>query len=104
MNFDLCTGYFYCEIHVQNEKFVGDHGYSNNISSMHPIFIARGASFKRYFSTDSLVKNVDLFPLMAHLLKLPPPLSDGDLSRVLPLLSSSENNDNENVICTFYSI
>ena len=85
-------------------KFEGNHGYNNSLSSMHPIFIARGASFKRNFSTNSLIKNVDLFPLMAHLLKLPPPPSDGDLSRVLPLLSSPPVVHNEKSICKFHHL
>ncbi|KAJ6218990.1 hypothetical protein RDWZM_004802 [Blomia tropicalis] len=49
----------------------GEHGYDNQIDSMRPLFVGIGPSFKRsYFHRTSFV-NVDLYPLMLHLLDIP---------------------------------
>lgn len=79
----LCVSRQFCVIQK------GDHGYNNSIPSMHPIFVARGPSFKTHFSLNTQVSNVDLYPLMATLLKLPIPPSSGDMSRVVALLDPS---------------
>ena len=56
---------------------LGAHGYDPEHPSMHSMFIARGPSFKHHSQSYSnpekafgLVSNLDLYPLMCHLLQI----------------------------------
>lgn len=56
---------------------LGAHGYDPNHPSMHSMFIARGPSFKQHSQSYSApkntfapVSNLDLYPLMCHLLQI----------------------------------
>lgn len=70
----------------------GNHGYSNKYSDMRPFFIARGPAFRKGYLSEPF-KNVDIYPLMCHILGIPPAPNNGSLSRVLDLLVSSSSND-----------
>ncbi|KAI1897216.1 hypothetical protein AGOR_G00080950 [Albula goreensis] len=64
---------------------LGNHGYDNALSSMHPVFVARGPAFQHGYSKDS-ARAVDLYPLMCHILALPPESNNGSLSGLRDLL------------------
>lgn len=56
---------------------LGEHGYDNADPEMQAIFIAHGPAFR----TGARIRafpNVDVYPLLAHLLELPPVANDGD--------------------------
>jgi predicted AlkP superfamily pyrophosphatase or phosphodiesterase len=56
----------------------GSHGYDNQLTSMHGIFIARGSAFKK----DLVVKpfeNIHIYNLIAKILGLKPAPNDGNL-------------------------
>lgn len=63
----------------------GTHGYDIKNSDMHAIFYATGPSFKENYIQASF-KNTDIYPLLAHILKIQPAENDGDLSEVLNML------------------
>ena len=66
----------------------GNHGYNNTLPSMKPLFIANGRSFKTSFVYPKTFENVDLFPLMLHLLQIPISAypSNGSFERVSDML------------------
>ncbi|KAJ8355512.1 hypothetical protein SKAU_G00183060 [Synaphobranchus kaupii] len=73
---------------VQNRSdgfMLGNHGYDNALPSMHPVFVARGPAFRRGYSKAS-AHAVDLYPLMCHILDLPPAPNNGSLANVRDLL------------------
>lgn len=76
-------GYYIAPGNRSKENWLprGDHGYDNNLQSMHGIFLARGPAFKKNFETDT-IQNVDLCPLMCHILDLIPHPHNGSLARV----------------------
>ena len=59
----------------------GSHGYDNALPSMRAVFVAGGPSFKRGALIDSF-DNVDVYPLLAHLLRVPEAPNDGDMARL----------------------
>ncbi|WP_411850398.1 ectonucleotide pyrophosphatase/phosphodiesterase [Stenotrophomonas sp. LGBM10] len=63
----------------------GSHGYDNALPSMRAVFIARGPSFKQG-TVIAPFDNVDVYPLLAHLLDVPAAPNDGDAQRLLPAL------------------
>ena len=44
----------------------GNHGYDNELLSMHPVFLAAGPSFRKGLLAPPF-QNVDVYPLMCHL-------------------------------------
>ena len=70
----------------------GDHGYDNRADSMHPIFYAFGPAFRQINRAEAF-RNVDLYPLMLHILGLPIRLTNGSLDNVKHILADfpSEN-------------
>jgi len=64
---------------------VGEHGYDNIDPKMQALFIARGPDFRRGLVVPGF-PNVDLYPLLAHLLRIQPAPNDGDFAAVAPLL------------------
>ena len=63
----------------------GAHGYEPTLPSMRAIFFARGPAFRagtRLHGFD----NVDVYPLLAHLLAIPPAPNDGDAATWTPVL------------------
>ncbi len=67
---------------------VGNHGYDNADPSMQAIFIAHGPAF-RVGAKFPAFPNVDVYPLMAHLLGLPAVENDGNYDAVKGMLKAS---------------
>ncbi len=63
----------------------GAHGYDNENSDMHGIFYACGPAFKTNYTT-STFSNINLYPLMAKILKIKPAKTDGKLSEIKQIL------------------
>jgi predicted AlkP superfamily pyrophosphatase or phosphodiesterase len=57
----------------------GEHGFAPEDPSMRAVFVASGPSFRRGAVLPAF-DNVDLYPLLAHLLRVRPAANDGDLS------------------------
>ncbi|XP_042368795.1 bis(5'-adenosyl)-triphosphatase enpp4 [Plectropomus leopardus] len=75
---------------VQGEKKLprlGDHGYDNSLPSMHPFMAALGPSFRKGYRMSSL-QSVDIYPLMCHLLSVPPQPNNGTLTQARHLLAA----------------
>lgn len=68
-----------------NQYSSGAHGYDNDVADMKAIFYAMGPDFKKNYNHPEL-EVVDLYPLLAHLLKLEPAKVDGDFKRVKNML------------------
>lgn len=67
----------------------GSHGYDNQLTSMHGIFIARGSAFKK----DLVVKpfeNIHIYNLIAKILGLKPAPNDGNLELVQFMLKTKK--------------
>ncbi len=67
---------------------VGNHGYDNADPLMQAIFIAHGPAF-RAGAKVSAFPNVDVYPLMTHLLGLPATANDGNYDVVKGMLKAS---------------
>lgn len=63
---------------------------------MHPLFLARGPSFKKGAVVETF-NNIDLYPLMCQLLQLKAAPNNGSLAMVSELLEEED----ENIITTF---
>lgn len=63
----------------------GDHGFDNQLPSMHGILVADGPAFKDGFVV-SPVKNIHIYELICHILKLEPAANDGSLDSVRDIL------------------
>ncbi|XP_072226355.1 bis(5'-adenosyl)-triphosphatase enpp4 [Leuresthes tenuis] len=77
---------------------LGDHGYDNSLPSMHPFLAAAGPSFHRGYRLSRL-QSVDVYPLMCHLLSVPPQPNNGSLARARCLLAAETCWDVSLVIC-----
>ncbi len=62
---------------------------------MHPIFIAHGPAFKKNYKIPSF-KNVDIYPLMCHVLGVKAAVNNGTLANVLPMLVEDDTDDSFN--------
>ncbi|WP_201315835.1 ectonucleotide pyrophosphatase/phosphodiesterase [Dyella sp. EPa41] len=70
----------------RKDKFsLGEHGYDNEAPQMQALFVAHGPAFREGADVPSF-PNVDVYPLMAHLLGLPPAANDGDYDAVKDML------------------
>ncbi|XP_065184149.1 bis(5'-adenosyl)-triphosphatase enpp4-like [Sycon ciliatum] len=63
----------------------GAHGYDNDFPGVRPYFIATGPAFRRGFKMP-LMNNLDIYPLVFHILGEEPPASNGTLERASRLL------------------
>ncbi len=63
----------------------GEHGYDNADPAMRALFVAHGPSFGRGLVVPEF-DNVDVYPLLAHLLGVRPAPNDGDYAAVAPML------------------
>ncbi|XP_066492237.1 bis(5'-adenosyl)-triphosphatase ENPP4 [Tiliqua scincoides] len=72
---------------VQNETLskLGDHGFDNALSSMHPFLAAHGPAFRKGYRQET-INIVDIYPMMCHILGLTPQPNNGTLSNVKCLL------------------
>lgn len=57
----------------------GEHGYAPEDPTMHSVFVASGPAFRSGVVLAPF-DNVDVYPLLAHLLDVKPAANDGDLS------------------------
>jgi predicted AlkP superfamily pyrophosphatase or phosphodiesterase len=57
----------------------GEHGYDNDDPNMRALFIAHGPAFKRGLVVPEF-ENVNIYPLLAHVLGVEPAANDGDLA------------------------
>jgi predicted AlkP superfamily pyrophosphatase or phosphodiesterase len=64
---------------------LGEHGYDNADPHMRALFIAHGPAFKQGIRVKEF-PNVDVYPLMAHLLQVPAAPNDGDYDAVKDML------------------
>ena len=58
--------------------------------SMHPFFLAVGPAFKHGITVEPF-ESVDIYPLLCHILKIPPAKHEGSLDRVMTLLATEED-------------
>ena len=65
----------------------GAHGYDINEPDMQIIFRACGPDFKRGYTLPHSFSNVDLYSILAELLKIEPAKTDGSLDKVQELFS-----------------
>lgn len=63
----------------------GEHGYDIDHPEMRAIFIANGPAFKRGVTVPGF-DNVDVYPLLAHLLGVAPEKNDGNPATMIPML------------------
>ncbi|MBN8921817.1 MAG: alkaline phosphatase family protein [Rhodanobacter sp. 68-29] len=68
---------------------IGDHGYDNADPVMQALFVAHGPAFRAGLRTPAF-PNVDVYPLMTHLLGLPAAANDGDYDAVKGMLRSGD--------------
>lgn len=66
---------------------LGDHGFDNALPSMHPFFAATGPSFRQGYKIKRL-HSVDIYPLMCHLLSVPPQPNNGSMTQARCLLAA----------------
>ncbi len=64
----------------------GAHGYDPALPSMRAIFLAQGPAFRSGARIPAF-DNVDVYPLLAHLLGITPAPNDGDATTLEPLLA-----------------
>ena len=67
---------------------LGEHGYDNADPRMQALFVAHGPAF-RVGAKVGAFPNVDVYPLMTHLLGIPAANNDGDYAEVAPMLKPS---------------
>ena len=63
----------------------GEHGYDNADPRMQALFVAHGPAFRKD-ARHAPFPNVDVYPLMAHLLGVTPAANDGDYDAVKDML------------------
>jgi predicted AlkP superfamily pyrophosphatase or phosphodiesterase len=67
---------------MKNDYGKGNHGYDNNHTDMHGIFVARGPSFKEKYKTGTLW-NIDIYPLLCKIYNISPRANiDGSVERI----------------------
>lgn len=79
---------------VQNGSLprLGNHGYDNSLSSMHPFLAANGPAFRKGYRMET-INSVDLYPLMCHLLGIPEMPNNGSFSHIRCTLVSEKCTD-----------
>jgi predicted AlkP superfamily pyrophosphatase or phosphodiesterase len=65
----------------------GEHGYDNDDPAMRALFVAHGPAF-RHGVRIAEFDNVDVYPLLAHLLAITPQPNDGNLDHVRGILAT----------------
>lgn len=64
---------------------LGEHGYDNADPKMRALFVAHGPAFKHGIVVPEF-DNVDVYPLLAHILDIRPAPNDGDYAQVKSML------------------
>lgn len=65
---------------------LGEHGYDNALPQMQALFLAHGPAFRRGY-VQKTFPNVDVYPLMTHLLGITPAANDGHYADVKGMLT-----------------
>ena len=73
----------------QGHISIGEHGYDNADPRMGALFIAHGPAFRRGIRYP-VFPNVDVYPLMTHLLGIPAAANDGDYDAVKDMLKPAD--------------
>lgn len=77
------------ESEARRKRFsLGEHGYDNDDPAMRALFVAHGPAFKRGIVVPEF-DNVDVYPLLAHLLGIATQPNDGDYAAVSGMLKES---------------
>ena len=63
----------------------GEHGFDNADPAMRALFLAHGPAFRQHLVVPEF-SNVDVYPLMTHLLHIAPAANDGDYDAVKKML------------------
>ncbi|XP_057671675.1 bis(5'-adenosyl)-triphosphatase enpp4-like [Diorhabda carinulata] len=71
---------------LTNSSEFGVHGYSYNVSDMHPYFMARGPKIKSQHKVAPF-HTVDLFNLFTEILELPQLPNNGSMGNIIDILS-----------------
>lgn len=79
-----------CLINHKSTMIKGIHGYDNLNKDMYGIFFAQGVDFKNGYNAGTLY-NIDIYNLIAHLLKIKPAPNDGELKRIKHILKTKTN-------------
>jgi len=66
-------------------RSAGAHGYNPYNTDMHAIFYAKGPAFKVGYQHPTF-ENINLYPLICHILNIPPAPVDGDIKNVIMML------------------
>ena len=69
------------------QSLKGNHGFDNQVESMRAIFLARGPDFKQRHQIGP-VNNVDIYPLLCHLLDMRCNPNKGTISPFLDALNN----------------
>ncbi|OCT81338.1 hypothetical protein XELAEV_18028157mg [Xenopus laevis] len=74
---------------TQNESIsmLGDHGYDNDLHSMHPFLAAHGPAFRKSYKMRT-INNVDVYPMMCLILGITGQPNNGTLSNTKCLLAN----------------
>ena len=67
------------------------HGYDQIYPSMRGIFLVYGSDLKKNYQTTNYIENIDVYPLICHLLNLICQKRDGSLERVAIFLNKAES-------------
>jgi len=73
----------------QGHISIGEHGYDNADPLMQALFIAHGPAFQVDVKVNAF-PNVDVYPLMTHLLGIPAVANDGDYNAVKEMLKPAD--------------
>ncbi|XP_053565575.1 bis(5'-adenosyl)-triphosphatase ENPP4 [Bombina bombina] len=65
---------------------MGNHGYDNDLPSMHPFLAAHGPAFRKDYKI-STINSVDIYPMMCHILGLKEESNNGTFSNTKCLLA-----------------
>lgn len=66
---------------AHGKPILGEHGFDNDDPDMRALFVARGPAFREHVVLP-VFPNVDVYPLMAHLLGIQPQSGDGRLAEL----------------------
>lgn len=67
---------------MKNSYSKGNHGYDNNTTDMHGVFIAAGPNFNNNYETGT-IWNIDVYPLLCKIFQITPRSNiDGKLNRI----------------------
>jgi predicted AlkP superfamily pyrophosphatase or phosphodiesterase len=89
LGWSLVNQKFFNEMTESGDK--GNHGYDNNQTDMHGIFIAAGPAFKQGYKTGT-VWNIDVYPLLCKIFNIYPGSNiDGKLERIEFILKGMDN-------------